>query len=79
MTGATAKQTSHHAIAHVHVMSHFLEGQRVMHEIISHSDTCPGSHNLFDLQEKYFSSYRGDSRNGSTYCVWTKIGEMSIF
>lgn len=26
LTGSAAKQTSHHAIAHVHVMCHFLKG-----------------------------------------------------
>lgn len=25
LSGSTAKQTSHHAVAHVHVMGHFLE------------------------------------------------------
>lgn len=41
LTGTTAKQTSHHAVAHVHVMRHFL-GRTQRHDM-SFPDICTQS------------------------------------
>lgn len=40
LSGATAEKASHHAIAHVHVMCHFLTGKKRRHMLMRQREIC---------------------------------------